>query len=111
VTQYLVTVAKDRAWLVSDVTTGYHGCTCEKQKAEMEHERRQPQIFFYLVTEGVDGGVNIFLRSLMTGPVPVMYTDQHVCLLPACPDIFIGTTEVSLHVVLKSEFQSTHNAV
>jgi len=50
--------------------------------------------FFDLVTEGVVGGVNIILRSLMTGPVPVTYTDQHVCLLAACPDIFMCTTEV-----------------
>jgi len=62
----------------------------------MKHERRQTQIFFYLMTDGVDIGVNIILRSLMTGTVPVMYTDQHVCLLPACPDIFISTTEVKV---------------
>jgi len=48
------------------------------------------------MTEGVDVGVNIILRTLMKGAFPVMYRDQHVCLLPACPDIFISTTEVKV---------------
>jgi hypothetical protein len=52
--------------------------------------------FFDLVTEGVDGGLNIILLSLMTGTVPVMYRDQHVCFLTAYPDIFICSTEVKV---------------
>ena len=45
---------------------------------------------------GGDGGFNIILRSLMTKPVPVIYSDQHISVLLACPDIFICNTEVTI---------------
>lgn len=94
-TQYLVTMVKGRVSLASDVTTR-DAHARYKRKSNWDMSGVKLRFFWPDDRGGLGGGVNIILRSLMTGEFPVMYGDQHDCLLPACPDIFISTTKVKV---------------